>query len=75
MITFETAKAIATSAAGGKGLNRYTEYDKAWYFFNGDGEYDGEPGVAILKQNGKTMTLTQLILNHLPEIVKENQKL
>lgn len=75
MISFEEAKRIAFSVAGGKGLDSYTEYDEAWYIYNATEEWTGDPGVIVLKENGKTMTFFQFLTKYSPKLKEEHHKL
>ena len=66
MITFEDAKKTALSKA--TGIDVCDEYEKGYHFFSKDTDSDGGFGdIVVLKENGRTLSFTQFILDYLPE--------
>lgn len=66
MITLEEAEKIAFSKASG--MNVCDEYEEAFHFFNPDEEKDGGNGdIVVMKEDGRTKTFVQFLLNHHPE--------
>ena len=66
MISFEEAENIAFSKASG--MNVCDEYEKAYHFFSKDIDTDGGfYDIVVMKEDGRTMTFTQFILDYLPE--------
>lgn len=66
MLTYEEAKAIALKLS--KRVDTCNEYSKAYYFFEDTEEdFDGEPGVVIMKGTGKAKTFVQFITDDDPE--------
>lgn len=66
MITFEEAERIALSKT--MDINVCDEYEKGYHFYNKDNDSDGGFGdIVVLKENGRTRTFTQFILDCHPE--------
>ena len=68
MITFEEAEKIALSRT--MDINVCDEYEKGYHFFNKDIKIETVGGfgdIVVLKENGRTITFTQFILDYLPE--------
>lgn len=67
MISFAEAKAKVK--AKGRNVNHCEEYDKAFLFWNEEGE-DGEP-IAVMKDNGQLKSMIQFSIIPDNELIRE----